>query len=104
MRASVCCRVSRILLPYDNSGNAGQNDDKTIQRRQNDDETALDMDVPKGSLKLVFRGEELPRLHSIYFIPESDTYVSESLIDFLSGGFQYLRHKGPVEATLGKTN
>jgi len=78
MRVSVCCRVSRILLPYDNSRNAGQNDDKTIQRRQNDDKTALDMDVPKVSLKLVFRGEELPRLHSIYFISGSDTCVAEA--------------------------
>ena len=36
------------------------------------------MDVPKVSLKLVFRGEELPRLHSIYFISGSDTCVAEA--------------------------
>jgi hypothetical protein len=65
-------------LTYNNSRNAGQNDDKSIQRCQNDDETALEMDVPKVSLKLVFRGEELPRLHSIYFISGSDTCVAEA--------------------------
>ena len=65
-------------LPYDNCRNAGQNDDKTIERCQNDDETVLDMDVPKVSLKLVFRGEELPRLHSIYFISGSYTVIAEA--------------------------
>ena len=65
-------------LPYENSRNAGQNDDKTIKRCQNDDETVLDMDVPKVSLKLVFRGEELPRLLSIYFISGSDTCTAEA--------------------------
>ena len=35
------------------------------------------MDVPKVSLKLVFRGEELPRLHSIYFISGSYTCTAE---------------------------
>jgi hypothetical protein len=66
------------VLPYDNSRNAGQNDDKTIKRCQNDGETALDMDVPKVSLKLVFRGEELPRLLSIYFISGSDRCIAEA--------------------------
>ena len=65
-------------LPYDNCGNAGQNDDKSIERCQNDDETVLDMDVPKVSLKLVFRGEEQPRIRSIYFISGSDTCVAEA--------------------------
>ena len=65
-------------LPYDNSRNAGQNDDKSIERCQNDDETVLDMDVPKVSLKLVFRGEELPRLQSIYFTSGSDTCIAEA--------------------------
>ena len=65
-------------LPYDNCGNAGQNDDKTIRRCQNDDKTVLDMDVPQVSLKLVFRGEELPRLHSIRFISGSDTCIAEA--------------------------
>src|SRR5260370_4499287 len=35
------------------------------------------MDVPKVSLKLVFRGEELPRLHSIYFISGSYNCTAE---------------------------
>ena len=65
-------------LPYDNCRNAGQNDDKTIQRCKNDGETVLDMDVPRVSLKLLFRGEELPRLYSISFISGSDTYVAEA--------------------------
>src|SRR6266403_3420174 len=65
-------------LPHDNCRNAGQNDDKTIGRCQNDDETVLDMDVPQVSLKLVFRGEELPRLHSIRFISGSDTCIAEA--------------------------
>jgi hypothetical protein len=64
-------------VPYDNCRNAGQNDDKSIERCQNDEETVLDMDVPKVSLKLVFRGEELPRLHSIYFISGSYTCTAE---------------------------
>ena len=64
-------------LPYDNCRNAGQNDDKSVERCQNDDETVLDMDVPKVSLKLVFRGEERPRLHSIYFISGSYTCTAE---------------------------
>ncbi len=38
----------------------------------------LDMDVPQVSLKLVFRGEELPRLHSIRFISGSDTCIAEA--------------------------
>jgi len=58
--------------------NAGQNDGKTIERCENDDETVLDMDVPKVSLNLVFRGEELPRLHSIYFTSGSNTSVAEA--------------------------
>ena len=65
-------------LSYENCRNAGQNDDKTVERCQNDDETVLDMDVPKVSLKLVFRGEELPRLHSIYFISGADTSIAEA--------------------------
>jgi hypothetical protein len=36
------------------------------------------MDVPKVSLKLVFRGEELPRLYSISFISGSDTYTAQA--------------------------
>jgi hypothetical protein len=39
------------------------------------------MDVPQVSLKLVFRGEELPRLDSIYFISGSETSVAEALQD-----------------------
>jgi hypothetical protein len=74
----VLVHIHAHSLPYDNSRNAGQNDDKSIERCQNDDETALDMDLPKVSLKLVFRGEELPRLHSIYFISGSDTCVAEA--------------------------
>ena len=65
-------------LPYEKCRNAGQNDDKSVERCQNDDETVLDMDVPKVSLKLVFRGEELPRLHSIYFSSGADTSIAEA--------------------------
>jgi len=36
------------------------------------------MDVPQVSLKLVFRGEELPRLHSVRFISGSDTCIAEA--------------------------
>ena len=36
------------------------------------------MDVPQVSLKLVFRGEELPRLHSISFISGPNTCVAEA--------------------------
>ena len=36
------------------------------------------IDVPKVSLKLVFRGEELPRLHSIYFSSGADTSIAEA--------------------------
>jgi hypothetical protein len=39
------------------------------------------MDVPQVSLKLVFRGEELPRLHSIYFISGSEISIAEALQD-----------------------
>jgi hypothetical protein len=74
----VLLHVHARSLPYDNCGNAGQNDDKTIRRCQNDDKTVLDMDVPQVSLKLVFRGEELPRLHSIRFISGSDTCIAEA--------------------------
>ena len=74
----VLLHIHAHTLPYENCRNAGQNDDKSIERCQNDDETVLDMDVPKVSLKLVFRGEELPRLHSIYFISGSDTSIAEA--------------------------
>ena len=53
----VLLHIHAHSLPYDNCRNAGQNDDKSIERCQNDDETVLDMDVPKVSLKLVFRAE-----------------------------------------------
>jgi hypothetical protein len=39
------------------------------------------MDVPQVSLKLVFRGEELPRLDSIHFISGSETSVADALQD-----------------------
>src|SRR5258708_30326183 len=74
----VLLHVHARSLPYDNCGNAGQNDDKIIRRCQNDDKTVLDMDVPQVSLKLVFRGEELPRLHSIRFISWSGTWIAEA--------------------------
>ena len=48
------------VLPHLQSGNAGGNDDKRIERCQNDDKTVLEMDVPQVSLKLVFRGQERP--------------------------------------------
>src|SRR5271166_4639894 len=73
----VLLHIHAHSVPYDNCRNAGQNDDKSIERCQNDEETVLDMDVPKVSLKLVFRGEELPRLHSIYFISGSYTCTAE---------------------------
>ena len=55
-------------LPHDKSGNAGRNDDKTIERCRNDDGTVPEMDVPQVSLKLIFRGRERPSLQSIHFV------------------------------------
>jgi hypothetical protein len=66
-----------LLLPHEISGNAGQNDDKTIARRQNDEETVPEMDVPQVSLKLIFRGREQPSLQSIQFISGPDAHAAE---------------------------
>jgi hypothetical protein len=74
----VLLHIHAHTLPYEKCRNAGQNGDKSVEGCQNDDETVLDMDVPKVSLKLVFRGEELPRLHSIYFSSGADTSIAEA--------------------------
>ncbi len=71
-------RAHAHSLPHDNCGNAGENDDKSIERCQNDDETELDMDVPQVSLKLVFRGQEQPSIQSIHFISETNRYTAEA--------------------------
>ena len=66
------------VLPHLQSGNAGGNDDKRIKGCQNDDKNMLEMDVPQVSLKLIFRGQERPSLHSIDFISATNKYKAEA--------------------------
>src|SRR5258707_13883766 len=81
---AICTHVCALLhthalpLPYNKSGNDGQNGDKTIKRCQNDGENAPEMDVPQVSLKLIFRGREQPSLQSIRFIAGPDIYTAEA--------------------------
>jgi tetratricopeptide (TPR) repeat protein len=66
------------FLPHLKSGNAGGNDGKTIEGCQNDDKNVLEMDVPQVSLKLIFRGQERPSLHSIDFISGTNKYKADA--------------------------
>src|SRR5258708_5313711 len=66
------------VLPHLKSGNAGENDGKTIESCQNDDKSVLEMDVPQVSLKLIFRGQERPSLDSIEFLAGPDKYKADA--------------------------
>src|SRR5258707_2829864 len=66
------------FVPHFKSGNAGGNDGKTIEGCQNDDKNVLEMDVPQVSLKLIFRGQEQPSLHSIDFISGTNKYKADA--------------------------
>src|SRR5258707_2426732 len=66
------------FVPHFKSGNAGGNDGKTTKGCQNDDKTVLEMDVPQVSLKLIFRGQEQPSLHSIDFISGINKYKADA--------------------------
>ena len=66
------------VLPHLQSGNAGGNDDKRIESRQNDDKNMPEMDVPQVSLKLIFRGQERPSLQSIDFISGTNKYKADA--------------------------
>jgi tetratricopeptide (TPR) repeat protein len=66
------------VLPHLKSGNAGENDGKTIEGCQNDDKSVLEMDVPQVSLKLIFRGQEQPSLDSIEFLAGPDKYKADA--------------------------
>src|SRR5260370_28339042 len=66
------------FLPHLKPGNAGGNDGKTIEGCQNDDKNVVEMDVPQVSLKLSFRGQEQPSLHSIDFISGTNKYKADA--------------------------